>query len=524
MADTLEDEEMFFKARQPSARLSPPNPEARPAKTGYERYAEPSYIPNLEANASIWGPRPDTRAFQPDNSQQPQAPTISAAARKMMSLEEVEAMMRSQPKLSKIPTQPLRTAQFGYAPAAPPSQVSSQAQHEAQVVSRVPQGMHFPPGIRPQSQINAPLPDMNQHQHPGPPIPAMISAEMTQAHVQHPMHSVRGFDSSNRQTQVLPSVTNLPRPPPMMQPQPRGSIVNNRVMTLPQQMMQMSEADRDRFMDEEARRAKRNHKIQMLSKDNGLMTPQDKNFITRIQLQQLVTATGGLDEHGPEAALAEDFYCQVYSSIRGAPRQNPDHLLSHFAQTYLHQTGGRLGNRRPGRGGDSHMRRMEQQVQRAVEAAKAKPKNKQLVIQGSLGKISFSNSKTPKPLLNLKRNDSTDSRIPKMRATDTDTSRKAALRDIEALYATLLKMEDHERRIPPPPNEESSADEFQHNMEWRQTLQELNTSLWSEMKVMEPIIPEYVRSILVDWFFADGTVRRSLIHSSLFSLTPRARN
>ncbi len=48
---------------------------------------------------------------------------------------------------------------------------------------------------------------------------------------------------------------------------------------------------------------------------------------------------------------------------------------------------------------------MEQQVQRAVEAAKNKPKNKQLIIEGSLGKISFSNAKTPKPLLNIKRAD-----------------------------------------------------------------------------------------------------------------------
>ena len=46
------------------------------------------------------------------------------------------------------------------------------------------------------------------------------------------------------------------------------------------------------------------------------------------------------------------------------------------------------------------MQRMEQQIQRAVEAAKARPKARQLVVEGSLGKIAFSNSKTPRPLLN----------------------------------------------------------------------------------------------------------------------------
>jgi len=237
-------------------------------------------------------------------------------------------------------------------------------------------------------------------------------------------------------------------------------------------------------MAEEAKRAKRNHKIQLLSRDNGLMTPQDKNFITRIQLQQLVTATGVLEEQGPEAALAEDFYYQVFSQIRGGLRHNPNQL-NIFAQTYLNPTGGR-GNRRYGRNGDSHMRRMEQQVQRAVEAAKAKPKNSQLVIEGSLGKISFSNAKTPKPLLNLRR---ADSGIPRARPLELVTTRKAILKDIEYIYSTLLQMEDHERRMPSPTTEESSADEIQAQMDWRQRIQELNTRVWTGLKVLEPIDP-----------------------------------
>ena len=94
---------------------------------------------------------------------------------------------------------------------------------------------------------------------------------------------------------------------------------------------------------EDAKRAKRNHKIFLLSKDNGLMTPQDKNFITRIQLQQLVTATGNPNEHGTDASISEDFYYQVHNQIRGGPRQHPGQPLSNFAQTYLFQTGGRHG-------------------------------------------------------------------------------------------------------------------------------------------------------------------------------------
>lgn len=260
----------------------------------------------------------------------------------------------------------------------------------------------------------------------------------------------------------------------------------------------MAPAEREAYMAEEAKRAKRNHKIFLLSKNNGLMTPQDKNFITRIQLQQLLTATGGVDnEPGSEEQLAEDFYYQVYAQIRGPPRSGPGQPLNQFAQTYLFQTGSRYGygrNRHHPRGGDNHVQRMEQQVARAVEAAKARPKNKSLVVEGSLGKIAFSNSKTPRPLLNIKRPDSEARLRPARPATVAD--RKAALRDIEKLYAVLMKVEDHERHIPPPPNEESPPDVIEEHIKWRGETQQLNQQLWEATKVMEPIQSKCVLLLL----------------------------
>lgn len=225
------------------------------------------------------------------------------------------------------------------------------------------------------------------------------------------------------------------------------------------------------------------------------MTPQDKNFITRIQLQQLVTATGNVDAQGPEAALDEDFYYQVYAQIRGASRRDPHQPASQFAHTYLFQTGGRYGMRRNMRHGDNHMQRMEQQVQRAVEAAKAKPKNKQLVIEGSLGKISFSNAKTPKPLLNIKRADvesrpNSAAKRPNKNQNSAAADRRITLRNIEAVYGTLMRMEDHERRAPPPLNDDSDAGVIQGHMEWREASRRLNEKLWTNLCVMEPIIPK----------------------------------
>lgn len=261
------------------------------------------------------------------------------------------------------------------------------------------------------------------------------------------------------------------------------------VITHPDQLMQLSEDQRRSYLEEDAKRAKRNHKIFLLSKGNGLMTPQDKNFITRIQLQQLVAATGNSVDADPEAALVEDFYYQVYSQIRGAPRQHPTQPLGHFAQTYLFQTGGRQNHRRHAINGDNHMQRMQQQVQRAVEAAKLKPKNKQLIIEGSLGKISFSNAKTPKPLLNIKRQDSQDSRPSTGRKQPTSGSdRKTVLRNIEAVYSDLMAMEDQERKMPPPPAD-GDPEAIAANADWREELARLNAKLWSDLKIMDPIVP-----------------------------------
>jgi DNA topoisomerase 2-associated protein PAT1 len=291
------------------------------------------------------------------------------------------------------------------------------------------------------------------------------------------------------------------RPAPAVQhPGHQSRLSNSRapVITHPHQLANLSEEERNAFLLEDAKRAKRNHKIFVLSKDNGLMTPQDKNFITRIQLQQLVTATGNPNEHGSDPSLSEDFYYQVHNQIRGGPRQHPGQPLSNFAQTYLFQTGGRHGGmRRQNRGGDNHMQRMEQQVARAVEAAKNKPKNKQLVIEGSLGKISFSNAKTPKPLLNIKRTDSgVDTNRPTSAAQNRKSQlasvhgsdRKTVLLGIENVYNTLMKMEDHERHQPPPvATHDINPGLHGLNQDWNIKQDQLNAELWHHLKVHEPI-------------------------------------
>ena len=543
ISGTMQEEHAFFDARRPAPVMSPQKPATKPARSGYESYKQADYIPQLEVNASLWGmpakSKPVNPAVHPRQTISGPASAAAAAAaaataagRKMMSLEEVEAAMRMQSLKSPTAQQP-STQQPPAQQLQPPSQPASQA---------------FPPGLTqpgyPIFSTPSPQPDLS-HQRPpaGPQIlqrPQRTSDQQlsqnngvqgarmqapqilqrpTQAQAQPPHVTPGPQAAANRSSpqpfQILQNpnrISGAPAVQPAQSVQPseivaragptgmgHGRAPSNQlpIVTRPEQLLELSEDERAAFLLEDARRAKRNHKIHLLSKDNGLMTPQDKNFITRIQLQQLVSATGSVNEHGAEAALAEDFYYQVYAQIRGPPRQNPHQPLSHFAQTYLFQTGGRQGtvNRRHPRGGENHVQRMEQQVQRAVEAAKLKPKNKQLVIEGSLGKISFSNAKTPKPLLNIKRPESREVRSQSgtrtaTRGNDTVASRRQTLRNIEGLYTSLMAIEDHERHVPPPPNEESSADVIEDHIEWRQKMQELNQTLWNDLKVMEPIDPK----------------------------------
>ncbi|PYI03025.1 topoisomerase II associated protein [Aspergillus sclerotiicarbonarius CBS 121057] len=486
-------------ATQPTADTALPGAAAqKPKRTGYEKYQDPGYIPDLQAKSSVWG-MPKKPEPQPQPQPQPQlqlqlqqlqqqlTPQMVSQAKKMLSLEEVEAQLRRQGPGS-IPTQ---------LPLPLPHSMPELAQplQRAQMPP-LPEGFaHLPPEII-QAQLAKGVPPAQLlHQPPMVPEPYPLPAHAPNL----PMHLLQNANLPPQhivppQRQAMPPAAQRPQQqqPPLPQA-PRGNATQLPVITNSQQLMHLTEDQRIAYLMEDAKRAKRNHKIFLLSKGNGLMTPQDKNFITRIQLQQLVAAAGNVADSDSEAVLAEDFYYQVYSQIRGAPRQHPHQPLGHFAQTYLLQTGNRLGghgSRRQFQSADNHMQRMQQQVQRAVEAAKQKPKNKQLIIEGSLGKISFSNAKTPKPMLNIKRPESSEgAKTMKKPHTDLSVSdRKSVLTNLESVYNSLMEMEDMERTMPPPPDE-NDPEAIQKHMEWRQKIRALNQKLWRELKVMEPIVP-----------------------------------
>ncbi|KAL4808695.1 topoisomerase II-associated protein PAT1 [Aspergillus unguis] len=487
VSDAIGEEQVRFSLQNPQAPAAVPAPEnetisQQPKRTGYEKYSDPGYIPDLQAKSSVWG-----LPNKPEPLPQP------TAQRKMMSLEEVEAQIRGHggvsvpgghhmPLPQQIPEPPLSIQR--------PPQIPGLPEGFPQLPPEYLQA-HYGRGIPPQllhPQTMAP-----EH-FPHPAHAPNIPLHLLQNPIQHP--NAPPPPMGPPQQQAVPSRGAQPqRQQQAPQPQPqhgRGPSAQLPLITNPQQLMDLTEEQRVAYLMEDAKRAKRNHKIFLLSRGNGLMTPQDKNFITRIQLQQLVAQAGNMADTDSEAVLAEDFYYQVYSQIRGAPRQHPHQPLGHFAQTYLLQTGNRIGHgsRKHGQSADNHMQRMQQQVQRAVEAAKAKPKNKQLIIEGSLGKISFGNAKAPKPSLNIKRPESSEGgKATKKPQTDLILSdRKTILANLEGVYNTLMELEDMERTMPPPPNEDD-AEAIQTHMEWRQKVSALNQKLWQELKVMEAIVP-----------------------------------
>ncbi len=554
VTNAINEEAVRFNRQQtgskaPIAQPSPPKQAAKPFKTGYEAYRNATYIPELHVDANLWGTGPSTLA-KPRQGQQPQQSGFGAGAqqssapggpaKKMMSLEEVEAAMSAQPKrpsqppqtqaqappsfmtptqvpnqMPQIATLSLQQAQLPLRqPINPPqysydhSSFSQQpGPHQMSIQQRpAPQTGHHASKSSQISQADLPIQSTSASQAPQAVAPPQILQRSQMPSYQTPdVHETQQprqiLQNPNRQSgQFASGEPERPTPTQVQHRSPfpgqNGAHVPLPVIYHPSQIMNLTEEERNAYLVEEAKRAKRNHKIFLLSKGNGLMTPQDKNFITRIQLQQLMTATGTVNEQDSDASLSEDFYCQVYNQIENRPRQNPQQPLSNFAQTYLFRTGGRQGGMgRRQRTGEGHMQRMEQQVQRAVEAAKAKPKNKQLVIEGSLGKISFSNAKTPKPLLNIKRHDSSDvasrlsSKNPTQAALST-TDRKSILKNIEASYTTIMKMEDHDRHSPPMPAEDIDPAAVQAIQDWRQGFHNLNQRLWMDLKLTEPFLPD----------------------------------
>ncbi|KAF8461412.1 topoisomerase II-associated protein PAT1 [Kalaharituber pfeilii] len=458
VADAINEEHMVYARQAPkkAAVVTPKATLAQVAKPVEKKIPEP--IPDLKPEMSLWSTGPTATTTPKVTTPQYQIPTEPPkplTAPKKLTLEEVEAQILAQSQRPAHPTPP---------PPPPPPPPPSQP-----LQPTVPQVRALPPLTEP-PQLQTYNPDLQLY-----PPPASYAQHHNVQH--HNVPPPPQFLPPEQRLSPQPRSFKQNRPPHHLQPHspalPAGIPTSIPALA---QLQHQTEAERARYLEEESRRLKLNHKIAQLSKYNGLMTPADKNFITRIQLQQLVAVN--------DDSFVEDFYYQVHSAIQA--RNNPQQPLNHFAQTYLFQQGQYARGGRHRRQ-DTHLHRMEQQVQRAIAAAKARPKASQLVLEGSLGKISFSNVKTPRPMLNLQR-PAENQPTRKAGTVFTGANKKALLRAIENIYDTLLELEMYER-IPPPPLAINQHPGVEH-IEWKSKRDMLVNRLWKEMKIMEPISPD----------------------------------
>lgn len=118
---------------------------------------------------------------------------------------------------------------------------------------------------------------------------------------------------------------------------------------------------------EENLRRRRMQKIADMSHYNNVMWNSEKDFITRIQLSQLLNTAGPDGGHDP---LKDDFYFTVFQHLRGAKA-----AALQNAQQAVQQGGNRGGKRKL-----LAVQKMAIQVQRIVEDARKKPRATQCML------------------------------------------------------------------------------------------------------------------------------------------------
>ncbi|KAG1748772.1 topoisomerase II-associated protein PAT1 [Suillus occidentalis] len=256
----------------------------------------------------------------------------------------------------------------------------------------------------------------------------------------------------------------------------------------------------------EERRRRKAAKIAHMSRYNDLMTQSDKDFITRIQVSQLVT----------QDPYAEDFYAQVYGAILRSRLglQSQDERVIKFGSS----GGVGLGLAQKGSGRrQSAMQKMEAQVERIVNNARLREKEKGLhslhSLQGALGKTSGRSYKAaPRQLLQVDASSATiSSTHPHISKEDGNGAAQEAAKlgrealgqaagsdgvvrkdpltqrqtlvVLEGLYDLVLNIEQL-RRDQPLEEDEEDEEAF---VSWSATYNDLVEQIWMNLKVMLPL-------------------------------------
>ncbi|SPO28397.1 related to PAT1 - topoisomerase II-associated protein [Ustilago trichophora] len=459
------------------------------------------------------------RAKQAPSAAPAQAPTD----RKPMTVEEVEAELRARRAAGAAPPmQPQQQQPLMHAgppgqpqPMGPPALAALMQSHQRS--DSRGDGQHLPP-MPPMGPIPPPL---------GPNAdPAAIQAAQQQAQAAH-------FARMRALLEAMPPLVQqsiLSLPPPMQFDSLESVAQNFPNLLDPAQRERAPSAEQDavRFMMEkaqaqiaefervEAKRKRRMDKINSMAKYNGLMSGSDKDFITRIQISQLITAD----------PYADDFYAHIYFALRGGPRRPGMPPLPPV--TAAGNDNGNGNQKQGGKGKQklnkqqNAMLRMQQQVERIVQSRKERMEKSAsgAALEGALGRVSLSSTKNPRQMLQIsadaakanKERTSGDATPDAGHARDAvrqalegaslggnsglrrdPLTKHEVLRILEKLYDLVLHLEQLRRNAPPsPPENVNPEDEAAvaakeafgvHQAE----VAAVTNSLWTELRVLEPL-------------------------------------
>ncbi len=474
-----------------------------------------------EVEAEMLAMRAKQQPPPPQQQQQQQTPQQPPSSdRKPMTVEEVEAELRARRAGGAPPAQPAQPQQ----PSGPPSfaAIMQSQQQQQRTEAATPQNLPPPPppgagaGMPPMGTIPPPL---------GPNAdPAAIQAAQQQAQAAHFARMRALLDAMPPLVQQ--SILSLPPPmqfdsletvaqnfPNLLDPSQR-----ERAPTAEQDavrfMMEKAQAQMAEFDRVEAKRKRRMDKINAMAKYNGLMSGSDKDFITRIQISQLITAD----------PYADDFYAHIYFALRGGPRRPGMPPLPPPA------TAGNGNQKQGGKGKQklnkqqNAMLRMQQQVERIVQSRKDRMEKSAsgAALEGALGRVSLSSTKNPRQMLQVsadaakanKERQSGDATPDAGHARDAvrqalegaslggngnadlrrdPLTKHEVLRILEKLYDLVLQLEQLRRNAPPAPPAEvdpqdDAASAAKAAFDAHQAEQALVTNtLWTELRVLEPL-------------------------------------
>ncbi|MBW0476948.1 hypothetical protein O181_016663 [Austropuccinia psidii MF-1] len=473
------------------------------------------------------------------NSSKPQS--LSSPSQRALTLEEVEAALfaNHRDKKTALATGARSLTPFESSQSSLQARAQLAQQVQLQQASSVQRNNIDPLGT---SSLFSSIPPTSQ-------TPSALPAITHPAHPTHPQHS----EWLRLQKQQLLMYTNLPSQQALIHipaiptshimanrclQNPTSSIPSNLRMgparksmspilhtSLPylhnpsvvvEDLRSAADARIQEHERQEALRRKKAAKIAEMARYNNLMSQGDKDFITRIQVSQLVNPSHGQVGFDP---YADDFYFHIYTAIRAsrmavqqqAQAVAADRRLSAIASGQaipIHDVparDNRWAERRLTRR-DHAMIRMAQNVQRIIDHAKQRPKMSQVTLEGALGKIALRTRSAPRQMLQVQPTSSDNlataaggenhpgalsSSLPKMKQSTPGQPamhRRKILMSLERLYSVILEVEQLRRTQ--PSLQSASSDEPDQNKlltNWETQYVAKKDEIWRQLRVLDPL-------------------------------------